>query len=86
MPQKVPNIQRIINNDILKIVNIVFYGGGAAAPLASTLCTALTRTDACMSAILQFSGFPKLKKCFNPLQIERRTASSGVLFISNIEI
>ena len=28
MPKKVPNIQRIINNDILKIVNIVFSGGG----------------------------------------------------------
>jgi hypothetical protein len=32
MPIKVPNIQRIINNDILKIVNIVF-SGGAVAPL-----------------------------------------------------
>ena len=28
MPKKVPNIQRIINNDILKIVNIVFSGEG----------------------------------------------------------
>jgi hypothetical protein len=28
MPKKVPNIQRIINNDILKMVNIVFSGGG----------------------------------------------------------
>ena len=27
MPKKVPNIQIIINNDILKIVNIVFSGG-----------------------------------------------------------
>ena len=27
MPKKVPNIQRIINNDILKIVNIVFSRG-----------------------------------------------------------
>jgi hypothetical protein len=34
MPKKVPNIQRIINNDILKIVNIVFSGGGGVAPLA----------------------------------------------------
>jgi hypothetical protein len=33
MPKKVPNIQRIINNDILKIVNIVFSGGGALPPL-----------------------------------------------------
>jgi hypothetical protein len=32
MPKKVPNIQRIINNDILKIVNIVLSGGGAVAP------------------------------------------------------
>ena len=31
MPKKVPNIQRIINNDILKIVNIVLSGGGAVA-------------------------------------------------------
>jgi hypothetical protein len=30
--KKVPNIQRIINNDILKIVNIVFSGGGGVAP------------------------------------------------------
>jgi hypothetical protein len=28
MPKKVPNIRRIINNDILKIVNIVFSLGG----------------------------------------------------------
>jgi hypothetical protein len=28
MPKKVPNIQGIINNDILKIVNIVFSKGG----------------------------------------------------------
>jgi hypothetical protein len=28
MAKKVPNIQRIINNDILKIVNIVFSGAG----------------------------------------------------------
>jgi hypothetical protein len=28
MPKKVPNIQRIINNDIIKIENIVFSGGG----------------------------------------------------------
>ena len=38
MPKKVPNIRRIINNDILKVVNIVFSrwgggGGGAVAPL-----------------------------------------------------
>jgi hypothetical protein len=26
MPKNVPNIQRVINNDILKIVNIVFSG------------------------------------------------------------
>ena len=32
MPNKVPNIQRIINNDILKIVNIVFSGGGSCPP------------------------------------------------------
>jgi hypothetical protein len=32
MPKKVPNIQRIINNDILKIVNIVFSGGGGSYP------------------------------------------------------
>jgi hypothetical protein len=32
MPKKVPNIQRIINNDILKIVNIVFSGGGGSCP------------------------------------------------------
>ena len=36
MPKKVPNIRRIINNDILKIVNIVFSlgggGGGAISP------------------------------------------------------
>ena len=32
MPKKVPNIQRIINNDILKIVNIVFSGGAVAPP------------------------------------------------------
>jgi hypothetical protein len=35
MLKKVPNIQRITNNDILKIVNIVFSGGGGAvAPIA----------------------------------------------------
>ena len=30
MPKKVPNIPRLINNDILKVVNIVFSisGGG----------------------------------------------------------
>jgi hypothetical protein len=45
MPKKVSNIQRIINNDILKIVNIVFSGEeGAVAPLAPPpLCTALNR-------------------------------------------
>ena len=33
MPKKVPNIRRIINNDILKVVNIVFSsGGGAVTP------------------------------------------------------
>jgi hypothetical protein len=32
MPKKVSNIQRIINNDILKIVNIIF-SGGAVDPL-----------------------------------------------------
>jgi hypothetical protein len=34
MAKKVPNIQRIINNDILKIVNIVFSGagGGGSCP------------------------------------------------------
>ena len=31
MPKKVPNTQRIINNVILKIVNIVFSGGRAVA-------------------------------------------------------
>jgi hypothetical protein len=40
MPKKVTNIQRIINNDILKIVNIVF-SRGQLPPLASPLCTAL---------------------------------------------
>ena len=34
MPKKVPNIRRIINNDILKVVNIVFYRG-EVAPLPS---------------------------------------------------
>jgi hypothetical protein len=34
MLKKVPNIQRIINNDILKIVNIVFSGGEVAHPSA----------------------------------------------------
>jgi hypothetical protein len=35
MLKKVPNIQIIINNDILKIVNIVFSGGGGGGlPLA----------------------------------------------------
>ena len=46
MSKKVPNIQRIINNDILKIVNMVFSGGGAVPsppPLALRLCTALLR-------------------------------------------
>ena len=38
MPKNVLNIQRIINNDILKIVNIVFSGGGGAvAPLIANL-------------------------------------------------
>jgi hypothetical protein len=32
MPKKVPNIRRIINNDILKVVNIVFYRGGGQLP------------------------------------------------------
>ena len=34
MPKKVPNIQRITNNDILKIVNIVSSGrgGGDSCP------------------------------------------------------
>jgi hypothetical protein len=32
MPKKGPNIQRIINNDILKIVNIDFYGGSCSPP------------------------------------------------------
>jgi hypothetical protein len=32
MPKKVPSIQRIINNDILKIVNIVFSRGGSCPP------------------------------------------------------
>jgi hypothetical protein len=44
MPKKVPIIQRIINNDILKIVNIVFFGGGGSCPLAPPpppLCTTL---------------------------------------------
>ena len=40
MPKKVPNIQRIINNDIVKIVNTVFSRGAVASP-APTLCTAL---------------------------------------------
>jgi hypothetical protein len=34
MPKKVPNIQRIINNVILKIVNIVFSRGAVAPPPA----------------------------------------------------
>ena len=33
--KKVPNIQRIINNDILKIVNIVFSGGGGGVAPSS---------------------------------------------------
>ena len=44
MPNKVPNIQRIINNSTLKIVNIVFSRGGSCSPLTpppSPLCTAL---------------------------------------------
>jgi hypothetical protein len=41
MPKKVPNIQRIINNDILKIVNIVFSRRAVAPPPAIPLCTAL---------------------------------------------
>jgi hypothetical protein len=42
MPKKVPNIQRIINNDIriLKIVNIVFSGGGLPPP--PWLCISLS--------------------------------------------
>jgi hypothetical protein len=38
MPKKVPNIQRIINNDILKIVNIVFSGGEGSFPLPPPRC------------------------------------------------
>ena len=33
MPQKVPNIQRIINNDILKIVNKFSREGGGGGEL-----------------------------------------------------
>ena len=40
--KKVPNIQRIINNDILKIVNIVFSGGGGVLPPPPRLCTSLS--------------------------------------------
>ena len=37
MPKKVPNIRRIINNDILKVVNIVFsIGGGGGGQLPPT--------------------------------------------------
>jgi hypothetical protein len=36
MPKTVPNIQRIIN-DILKILNIVFSGGGSCPPLCAAL-------------------------------------------------
>jgi hypothetical protein len=44
MPKNVPHIQRIINNDILKIVNIVFSGGGEVAPPPPPpLCMALVR-------------------------------------------
>ena len=44
MPKKVPSIQRIINNDILKIVNIVFSRGGQLPPPLPPppLCTALS--------------------------------------------
>jgi hypoxanthine phosphoribosyltransferase len=35
------NIHRIINNNILKIVNIVFSGGGGAVTPGPPLCTAL---------------------------------------------
>ena len=38
--EKVPNIQRIINNH-LKIVNIVFSGGWVAVSPFPLLCTAL---------------------------------------------
>ena len=45
MPKKVPNIQRIINNDILKIVNIVFSVGGGVElpppPPPPRVCTSL---------------------------------------------
>jgi hypothetical protein len=39
MLKKVPNIQRIINNDTLKIVNIVFFRGEVApcCPLPSAV-------------------------------------------------
>ena len=46
MLKKVPNIQRIIN-DILKIVNIVFFRGGQLPPAAPSppLCAALGHID-----------------------------------------
>jgi hypothetical protein len=59
MPKKVPNTQRIINNVILKIVNIVFTdcggggrgGGGAVArtknKMASRFVPVYRRTNLC---------------------------------------
>jgi hypothetical protein len=56
MPKKVPNIQRIIYNDILKIVNIVFSGEGAVAPFA-TLAPPAVYGPACHSYNAQFARF-----------------------------
>jgi hypothetical protein len=38
MPKKVPSIQRIINNDILNIVNIVFSRGATPPPPPCPRC------------------------------------------------
>jgi hypothetical protein len=38
MPKKVPNIPRIINNDILKVVNIVFSRWGGQLPPLPPRC------------------------------------------------
>ena len=58
MPKKVPNIQRIINDDILKIVNIVFSGGGGSypGPLAPAVYgPALWPNTISFNAILSFT-------------------------------
>ena len=73
MPKKVPNIQRIINNDILKIINIVFSGGGGEVAPAPRLCTSLSVPY--LFFYLSKGGFPVLARSSSQLAASACTSN-----------